>query len=486
MRPVLEVAQVRAADAAAVAEVGEGVLIQRAATAVAHHAAGWLADLHGGVYGARVVVLAGAGHNGADALRAGALLARAGAAVTAVAASTRVGDAHVTAAWAALQAAGGYRTAELPPAGRLDLVLDGITGVGSRGGLTGNAAALVGGLPPGTPVLAVDLPSGVETDTGAVGGVAVRAGRTVTFGALKPALVVGPGAERAGLVEVVDVGWQVPPSALGILTADDVADLLTDPPPTADKYSRGVVGVRAGGDRYPGAAVLATGGAVRAGAGYVRYDTPGASAAALAVAAAWPTVVAGEGRVDAWVCGPGLDGEAGLTAARAVVGSDTAAVLDAGALAVGAPALRRRGERGVPTVITPHAGEFERLTGVDPRPDPLGSARRAAAVLGVHVLLKGQRTVVAAPNGDARINSTGTTWLSTAGTGDVLAGAMGALLAAEVKRAVSGGREPDVLAVAAAAAFLHGLAGRFCRVPLSAADLLDEWATAVGASRGEH
>lgn len=494
MRPVLDVAQVRAADAAAVAAVGEAVLIERAATAAAHHAVGWLAELRGGVYGARVVVLAGAGHNGADALRAGALLARAGAAVTALATSPRPGDAHVAAAWAALQAAGGHRVRELPPEDRVELVLDGITGVGSRGGLTGAAAALVGALPTGTPVLAVDLPSGVETDTGAVPGIAVRAGRTVTFGGLKPALVVGAAAELAGLIEVVDVGWQLAPSTLGILTADDVAALLTDPPPTADKYSRGVVGVCAGGDRYPGAAVLATGGAVRAGAGYVRYLTPGAapgaapgaggSAAAAAVVAAWPTVVAGEGRVDAWACGPGLDADAGLAAARAVVASDTAAVLDAGALAVGAAALRARGERGVPTVITPHAGEFERLTGVDPRPDPLGSARRAAADLGVHVLLKGQRTVVAAPDGAARINPTGTSWLSTAGTGDVLAGAMGALLAAEVKRAAATGRGPDVLTVAAAAAFLHGLAGRYCRVPLNAADLLGEWATAVAVSRG--
>jgi hydroxyethylthiazole kinase-like uncharacterized protein yjeF len=183
-------------------------------------------------------------------------------------------------------------------------------------------------------------------------------------------------------------------------------------------------------------------------------------------------VVAGPGRVDAAVCGPGL---ADATAAAALVAGEDPAVLDAGALDLGAGALRGR---AAPTLITPHAGEFARLTGVDPAADPLGAARNAARDLGVHVLLKGQRTVVAAPDGRARVNPTGSTWLSSAGTGDVLAGAAGALLAAAVKRG-----DPDPLAVGAAAAFLHGLAARYARVPLDAGDLLDCWAQAVDAVR---
>jgi hydroxyethylthiazole kinase-like uncharacterized protein yjeF len=468
VRTVADSAALAAADHAASRAVGEDVLIGRAAAAVARHAAAALPR----VYGARVCVLAGSGHNGADALRAGALLATRGAAVHAVRSSTRPGDDHVAAAWAALLAAGGVERADPAPA---DLVLDGMVGGGGRGALEGRAAALAA-ITHDLPTVAVDLPSGVVADTGAVPGPAVHADLTVTFGALRPAHVVGAAAHLCGQVAVADIGLAVPAGPLAVLDADDLLPLLAEPPTGADKYSRGVVGVHAGGAAYPGAAVLSCGGAVRAGAGYVRYT----GSAADAVRAAWPTVVAGAGRVDAWVIGPGLSGEAAdlaadLDAVRAVLRSDTPALLDAGALAVGADALRGR---TAPTLLTPHAGEFERLTGVDPRPDPLGAARAAAADLGVHVLLKGWRTVIAAPDGRARISTTATPWLSTAGTGDVLAGACGALLAAAVKR---GG--PDLLAVAAAAAFLHGLAGRYAPVPLSAVDLLDSWRAACAAVR---
>lgn len=477
MRTVAEAALRRRADAAAAEAVGEGVLIGRAAAATARQAL----RLLGRAYGARVVVLAGSGHNGADALRAGARLAQRGARVVAVPSSARGGDSHVRQAWAELLRCGGRQASQAPEGA--DLVLDGMVGAGVRGGLTGRAAELAGQVsaPGAAPVLAVDLPSGVEVDTGAVPGPAVRAAVTVTFGSLAPAHVLGPAAELAGFVVVEDIGLPPAASPLGVLDADDLADLLADPPCGADKYSRGVVGVRAGSPRYPGAAVLATGGAVRAGAGYVRYDTPGAGPAADAVRAAWPTVVAGPGRVDAWVCGPGLEDPA---AVGQVLDADTPAVLDAGALALGAAALRARGRRGVPTVITPHAGEFARLAGVDPAPDPLGCARRLAADLGVHVLLKGHRTVVAAPDGRALVNPTGTSWLSTAGTGDVLAGALGALLAAAARRAAApGGEALDLLRVAAAAAFLHGLAGRAARPPLHAGDLLDRWPDAVAVVR---
>jgi hydroxyethylthiazole kinase-like uncharacterized protein yjeF len=469
MRYVATVAETRAADASASGRVGEAALIARASYAVAVEASRLLRS----VYGARVCVLAGSGHNAADALFAGQELRRRGAAVVVVRSSERAGDEL----WAA--GAAGLRVVDAVPADT-DLVIDGMVGLGSSGGLTGRAASLAEAQPgPAGPsprdagsrplVVAVDLPSGVDAATGAVAGPAVRADVTVTFDRLKPGHVVGAGAERCGQVVVVPVGLDFPPTAdLGVLDADDVAVLLPTPPSWSDKYTRGVVGVVAGSERYPGAGVLCVGGAVRAGAGYVRYE----GTATDAVRAAWPTAVAGDGRVDAYVCGSGAPGR---DAARRVVDADVAAVLDAGALELGAAALRGR---TAPTLITPHAGEFERLTGVDPRPDPLGSALRAAADLGVHVLLKGERTVVAAPDGRALVNPTGTTWLSTAGTGDVLAGIAGALLAAAVKRG-----SPDVLLVGAGAAFLHGLAGRLARTPLAANDLLDSLSAAVAVVR---
>jgi hydroxyethylthiazole kinase-like uncharacterized protein yjeF len=460
MRYVASVGETRAADESASALLGEAALIARASHAVAVECLRLLER----VYGAQVVVLAGSGHNAVDALRAGQELALRGASVRVVRSSSREGDALWQAAAAGLRVVGA-----VPP--ETDLVLDGMAGLGSRGGLHGRAAALADELSNlDCLVVAVDLPSGVDAGTGAVDGPAVRADLTVTFDRRKPGHVVGAGAAWCGEVVVASVGLDfAPSSSWALLDADDVRALVPTPPGDADKYSRGVVGVVAGSEQYPGAGVLCTGGAVRAGAGYVRYE----GSATGAVRATWPTAVAGSGRVDAYVCGSGAPGD---DAARRVVESDVAAVLDAGALALGADAIRGR---SAPTLITPHAGEFARLTGVDPAGDPLGCALRAAADLGVHVLLKGERTVVAAPDGRALINPTGTTWLSTAGTGDVLAGAAGALLAAAVKRG-----EPDVLLVGAGAAFLHGLAGRLARVPLAANDLLDAWSAAVAAVRG--
>ncbi|HEX7355150.1 MAG TPA: NAD(P)H-hydrate dehydratase [Mycobacteriales bacterium] len=457
MRYVATVAETRAADSVAAERVGEAALIARASYGVAVECARTL----GGVYGARVCVLAGSGHNAADALGAARWLVRWGASAVVVRSSGRDGDDLWRSAAAGLPV-----VADVPAC---DLVIDGMTGVGFSGVLRDRAAALVESVPADALVVAVDVPSGVDADTGAVDGPAVRADVTVTFDRLKAGHVVGAGAERSGSVVVVPVGLDFPAALpVAVPDADDFLPLVETPGAHADKYTRGVVGVVAGSERYPGAAVLCTGGAVRAGAGYVRYE----GHAADAVRAAWPTVVVGEGRVDAYVCGSGAPGEEEV---RRVVSSDVAAVLDAGALSLGAGALRGR---KAPTLITPHAGEFERLTGVDPAGDPLGAARRAAADLGVHVLLKGQHTVVAAPDGRALVNPTGSTWLSTAGTGDVLAGAAGALLAAAVKRG-----DPDVLLVGAGAAFLHGLAGSLTRVPLAASDLLDSWADAVAAVR---
>ncbi len=475
MRRVASLAEVLAADAAATAAVGEATLLARAAAAVA------TAVLRAGVraYGLRVTVLAGSGHNGVDAVLAGAALARRGAAVTLVRSSDRELDAHGLAALRGLLAAGG-RSAGEPPAGA-DVVLDGMVGVGGSGGLRGRAVTLAAAVRAPL-VVAVDLPSGVDTDTGAVGpGGAVRADLTVTFDALKPGLVLGAGPEHAGAVQLADVGLGLTgrPGPLGVLSDGDVVALLPLPGPQADKYTRGVVGLLTGSAHYPGAAVLGVGGAVRAGAGYVRY----LGTAGDAVRAAFPSVVVGEGRCDCYVVGSGLGtGPAEQERVRALLATDVPLVLDADGLAVGADAVRGR---RAPTLLTPHAGEFERLTGVDPRGDPLGSARRAADDLGVTLLLKGLRTVVAAPGGEARINATGCPWLSTAGTGDVLGGAAGALLAALTKA----GHDRSTLArdAGAAAAHLHGLAGWLASdgAPIAADALLDAWPAAVRSLRLE-
>jgi len=438
VRRVATVAEVRAADRAASALIGEAALIARASAGLAATVGRQLTR----VYGARVTVLAGSGHNGADALRAGALLAGRGAVVRVVRCSDREPDAHGADALAAVLRAGGRLVADPPT--RADVVLDGMVGVGGRAGLRERAAALAAHPSRAHAlVVAVDLPSGVDADTGAAGDAAVRADLTVTFDAVKPGLLLRAGRELAGSVQVVEVGLGLAgaPGPLAVLEPADVAALLPDPAPGSDKYSRGVVGVVAGSDGYPGAGELSTGGAVRTGAGYVRY----LAGAVEGVQARFPSVVAGEGRCDAYVVGSGLGtDDAAQARVRELLATDVPLVLDADGLAVGADAVRGR---AAPTLITPHAGEFRRLTGVDPSGDPLAAALAAARDLGVTVLLKGGQTVVAAPDGTARIVD-GCPWLSTAGTGDVLGGICAALLALLAKR----GHAPATVALDAGAA----------------------------------
>ncbi len=448
MRGAWPVEVVRAAERAAMEAVPPGALMQRAAAGLA---AECVRILRGGVYGAQVAILVGAGDNGGDALYAGARLAGRGAAVTAVLLAP---DRAHPGGLAALRSAGGRAV----PAGSAGadgivaaaaLVVDGIVGIGGAGGLRPAAAELVGAVT-GT-VVAVDLPSGVDADTGAVDGEAVRADVTVTFGGLKPGLLVGAGAEHAGDVRLVEIGLDLPEPDLRVLDPADVAGLLPRPGARDDKYTRGVVGIAAGSSTYPGAGVLCTGSAVHGGAGMVRYAGP----AAEPVRSRWPEAIVTEGkpseagRVQAWVVGPGIgtdDAAAGLL--RHVLAQDVPVLVDADGLTLLArePGLAR--SRTAATVLTPHDREFERVAG-PVGADRVGAARRAAAELGVTLLLKGNATVVAGPDGAAYVNPTGTPWLATAGSGDVLSGLGGALLA--------GGLEPTV--AAALAAYVHGLAG---------------------------
>ena len=495
MRYAHQVRKVRAAEQALMAQLPPGALMQRAAAGLASVSAG----LVGRVPGSRVVVLAGSGDNGGDALFAGARLASRGAAVLAVTAGSRVHEQGA----AALRAAGGRLASAdddgvSAAMGAADLILDGLLGIGGRGGLREPQASLAGlAARSRAVVVAVDLPSGVDADTGVVEGSAIQADVTVTFGTLKPGLLIDPGAGHAGVVELIDIGlgpYLDAPDA-SALQAPDVGALLPQPGGDSDKYRRGVAGIVAGSERFTGAAALAVGGAIRGGAGMVRLVS--AAPAVAVVRLLWPEAVitvtgqdipAGEdvhaaGRVQAWVVGPGMgtDDQARDRLA-AVLASDVPVLVDADGLTLLA-AHKGLLSRDAPTLLTPHAGELGRLLGADPadvESHRLEHARKAAASLGATVLLKGSTTVIATPDGRSvasqaetahpgttqdgaaqdgasqdglppvRVNSTGTSWLATAGTGDVLSGLAGSLLAQGL----------EVGEAAAAAAYLHGLAAR--------------------------
>ncbi|MFE4589475.1 NAD(P)H-hydrate dehydratase [Streptomyces laurentii] len=448
MRSAHRVETVRAAEAALMARVPDGALMQRAAAGLAAACAGLLRR----VYGARVVLLVGGGDNGGDALYAGARLARRGAAVHAVLLGARAHEGGL----AALRTAGG-RVAEDPydVLAAADLVLDGITGIGGRGGLRPDAVPVArAARGSDAVVVAVDLPSGVDADTGEVAGEALRADATVTFGTYKPGLLVDPARAYAGALRLVDIGLDpyLPAPDLEALQHADVAALLPAPGAASDKYRRGVVGIVAGSARYPGAAVLAVTGALRGGAGAVRY----VGHAADAVIAAHPETLvhagppAKAGRVQSWVVGPGLGDEPGVAD---VLASDVPVLVDADGLRGLTPTALAA--RSAPTLLTPHAGEAAALLGTsreEVEAERLTAVRELAARYGATVLLKGSTTLVcpAGGAGVVRVNPTGTAWLATAGSGDVLSGMGGSLLAAGLSAVDAG----------AVAAYVHGLAGR--------------------------
>ena len=471
--------EVRAAEEPLLAALPQGTLMQRAATGLATVCL----RLLGAAYGRRVSLLVGTGNNGGDALFAGAALARRGVRVTAVLLDP---DRVHPAGLVALRRAGGrVLSAASPDAatvlGRADLVLDGMLGIGGRGGLRPDAVELTRAAADGAGItVAVDVPSGIDADTGAVEGTAFPALHTVTFGAIKLGLVVGEGRGHAGQVHLVDIGLapHLPPATAFSLADADVAASLEPPSAGDDKYSQGVVGVVAGSARYPGAGVLCTGAALRTRPGLVRY----AGTAAEGVRAAWPEAIVSEGRpadagrVQAWVVGPGMgtdDDARGVLAE--VLATDLPVLVDADALTMAAadPALVRR--RPAPTVLTPHDREFARF-GAEVGADRVGAARRLAADLGCVVLLKGDATVVADADGRAFVNATGTPWLATAGTGDVLSGIAGALLATGLPAAEA----------AAIAAHLHGRTAQLAaeRGPLLAGDLIRRLPEAISRVRG--
>jgi NAD(P)H-hydrate epimerase len=428
--PVVTPDEMRAIDAAAPEPAD--VLIERAGRALARAAVRML----GGTYGRRVVVVAGKGNNGADGRAAARWLSRRGVRVT------------------VLDAAGVPNT--LPPA---DLVIDAAYGTGFRGTWDAPDSGAA-------PVLAADIPSGVDGATGAAGPGVRAAARTVTFAALKPGLLFPPGGALAGEVEVVDIGLDTSRARTHLVERDDVVGWLPPRPADAHKW-RAAVWVVAGSAGMLGAAHLSARGAQRTGAGYVRLSSPGVSHDALAPtevvgralpASLWAQDVLGDlSRFHALVIGPGL-GRADNTAtsAREVVArAPLPVVVDGDGLFALAWSSEGPGAtvrtRPAPTVVTPHDGEFRLLCGTPPGSDRLAAARHLAADLQCVVLLKGAATVVAASDGRALIVNAGDARLATAGTGDVLSGIIGALLAQRMAP----------MEAAAAGAWLHGRAAHY-------------------------
>ena len=460
-----------ARDSAAIAGgVSEATLVDRAGGAVARGAR----HLLGGAYGRRVVIVCGKGNNGADGRVAGQRLAGWGARVD------------------RFDLAGLERPRFQRALGRADLAVDAMYGTGFRGALDGDAAFAADSMTAAAcPVLAVDIPSGVDGLTGAVHGQAVEAAATVCLAALKPGLVLFPGAALAGRVEVFDIGIDpnTPVPSLGLTEEADVAGWLPRRSPESHKWSVGGLYVVGGSQGMTGAVLLAARAALRAGAGIVVAGLPGDAAArasggevitrplpATASGAldedAAKEILDGLDRFRALVVGPGLGQSPATVVAvrRLVAEAPIPLVLDADGLNALGGDVGLLAARTAATVVTPHAGEYARLAGEPVGEDRVAAARRLADRAGAVVVLKGSRTVVADPTGRAAVNATGGPWLATAGTGDVLSGVVGALAAQGV----------PAFRAAAAGAWLHGRAGDVAgHEGLVAGDLVDALPTVL-------
>ena len=500
-------------------------LMRMAAQAAAHMAAGMLDDEDLALEDTSIVLLAGAGDNGGDGLFAAAALAQEGANVTAIA----VGRSLHEAGFASFVRAGGKvlvldPAADIPGcasgfsageagerlqtaiavARKSHLIIDAMTGIGIQGSLRGIPAALASALgldgeapdEPALPnressgdfplVLAVDTPSGVGVNDGSLPGPYIPATGTVTFGAMKPCAMVPPASYACGRIELLDFGFDIDDKDPDVEVVDNsfASDAVRLPRFEDSKYSRGVVGLVTGSQRYPGAAVLTASAAARANTGMVRYLGP--ERAQNMVLAALPEAVIGKGHVQSWVVGSGVP-EASVEGTDGDMQRDTIAALlkhyalgsedenkdayDMPPIVVDAGALDLLPER-VPgqVVITPHAGEMAKLlnrfetaastaehadshepyTADDVRLNPLASAKRAHELTGATVLLKGAVTIVVDED-HVYASGSAPAWLGTAGAGDVLAGLTGALLAQQDDVATTG-------ETVASAAYLHGLA----------------------------
>lgn len=437
--------------------------------------------------GQAIAVLCGPGNNGGDGFVAARILAGRGYRVSVYLAADRThvsGDARMALdLWA-----GEIAMPEDFVADAADLVIDALFGAGLSRPLEGAAAALVAKVNAATtPVLAVDVPSGLDGNTGQVLSHAIRATRTITFFRLKPGHLLYPGRRVCGETTVADIG--ISPSVLATIrprfainSPDIWGKILHQPDEEGHKYQRGHLLVLSGGLESTGAARLAAHAAARTGAGLVTVASPSDALVVNATALTDIMVRGSDGaqglarllddkRRNAVVLGPGSGvGQMLRDCVRLVASAQRALVLDADALtSFAADAVELRAmftpDHASKVVITPHDGEFSRLfenqADIVAHPDRLGRALAAARFLGVVVVLKGPDCVIASPDGRAVINQNGTPWLATAGSGDVLAGAIGGLLA----------QGASAFDAAAAGVWLHAEAGKVAGPGLLAHDL---------------
>ena len=480
MKPILTPEQAAELDRAT--QLGGALasdLMERAGRAVARACV----DLTGGAYGRRAAIVVGKGNNGGDGLVAARHLARWGmrASVHLMGAPADLREPAATNLQRLLaETRADVRTFDPDTLrrelSRSNLAIDAIFGTGFRGfpeHVWAEAIGLLNGS--GVPIVAVDIPSGVDGSAGAVVGAAVRAELTVTFGAAKTGAVLMPGADHAGAVRVVDIGFpdELIKADTFLLEPADVVDALVARDPDAHKRASGTLVVVAGSRSVTGAAKLVASGAGRAGAGYVFVAAPVSALpviqSGLTETVFVPLPETSEGTVataalglvlehldgaHALAIGPGLTQhpETARFIRELVRVSPVPSVVDADALNAFAGAPEALADRKSDAVLTPHVGEFARLShhpAADVLGDRLAMTRELARRVRAPVLLKGSRTVIAAPDGRVLINPTGSPTLATAGTGDVLTGAIAGLLA----------RGASTLEASAAGAYLHGVAG---------------------------
>lgn len=508
MKPILTPEEASALDRAAQERgIAAASLMERAGWSLARSAAA----LAGGRYGRRAAVVCGKGNNGGDGLVAARYLSSWGLGVSVVlledpaelrepAAANARRLAETTASVEMFTSDGLARALS-----RADVVVDAVFGTGFRGVPEDEFAAAIAALAAAdVPIIAADIPSGVNGLTGAVEGDAVRATATVCFGALKPGVVLYPGAGHAGLLEVADIGF--PPdlvrSDLGLVEGADVAGVLPTREPDTHKRATGVVLVVGGSRAMTGAVCLAAEAAYRAGAGLVSVAVPEGILPVVEARLTETTFLplpetdegtVAEGAVDALkerlasahavALGPGMTThpETAALIRRIVHEAPEPIVLDADGLNAFAGRAAELADRQGELVITPHAGEFARLaqaSAAEVERDRVANVRALAGSIDAVVLLKGSRTLVGTPDGRVRVNPTGSSYLATAGTGDVLTGAIAGLIA----------RGVDAADAATAGAYLHGLAGTLAGVErgegATAGDVLARLTDAFRGVRG--